>query len=84
MLKIVPKFPRQQHWEALKTLPEDRLMTPEQFLAFWAVDQKQMALITGASIHQVKNWWCGRTSPPVEAMRRLSIVHDLWIKINQS
>lgn len=83
MLKILPKSPRKEHWAALK-FPEERLMTPQEFLSYWAIDQKQMAMLTGASLQQVKNWWCGRTKPPIEAMRRLSIVHDLWIKINQS
>jgi DNA-binding transcriptional regulator YiaG len=84
MKTILPKSPTKQHWEMLQNLPKDRLMTPEQFLTYWSIGQKEMALITGASLQQVKNWWCGRTKPPVEAMRRLSVVHSLWTKISQS
>ncbi len=80
---LAPKFPREKHWDALKSLPQDRFMSLEEFLSFWAVDLKQVALITGCTLEQVKNWSCKRTKVPAEAMRRLLIVHELWIKVSQ-
>jgi DNA-binding transcriptional regulator YiaG len=84
MKNMLPKSPRKEHWEALNSLQKDTLLTPQEFLSHWQLTYKEVALITGCSLDQVKKWLTSRTKPPVEAMRRLSLVHDLWTKIGQS
>lgn len=81
MLKILPKIPREKHWEALKELPEEELMTPEEFLRYWNITQAEFALITHQTIDQVKKVWSGRTPPSYEVKRRLARVNKLWNRL---
>ena len=78
MLKIVPKYPKKEQWESLKNLPEDDLMSPEQFLSYWNVSYRELAIITNQSIDTVKNWFSRGIAPRYEAKRRLAIVHKIW------
>jgi DNA-binding transcriptional regulator YiaG len=83
MLKILPKSPRKEHWEALKYLPEDELMSPHEFLDRWDVSYRELAAITHQSIDSVKNWFSRGIAPRYEAKRRLAIVHRAWIQMDQ-
>lgn len=82
MRTILPKSPRKEHWEALKYLQQDELLTPQEFLTRWQLTYKELASLTGCTIDQVKKWfYCKRS--PYEIQRRLFKIDSLWKRLSE-
>lgn len=81
-MKILPKSPRKEHWEALKCLQQDELLTPQEFLTHWQLTYKELALVTDCTLDQVKKWFYLGHSP-YEIQRRLFKIDSLWKQLSQ-